>query len=156
MNSDTEVRLESPTNPIHIINEVKNRPIQIFTIMKIVTIHLSVLTIYSFIYFLRTIDNQLRGFLVWSVFTAIRNSSTSRIIEESATGNTCRNFVSLLFSNRRKRKQCNEVTKITKEGSRKKKVSIGTSAQSGSIDRNVVTLKKVKVGLKFTECRKSL
>ena len=33
---------------------------------------------------------NLRGFLVWSVFTAIRNSSASRLIEESATGNTCR------------------------------------------------------------------
>ena len=42
-----------------------------------------------------------------------------------------------------KRKQCKEVMKITKEGSYKK-VSIGTSAQSGSIDRKVT---KVKVGL---------
>ena len=40
--------------------------------------------------------------------------------------------------------------KITKEGSCQK-VSIGTSAQSGSIDRRVVTLEKVKVGLNITE-----
>ena len=36
--------------------------------------------------------------------------------------------------------------KITKEGSCQKIVSIGTSAQSGSIDRTVVILEKVKVG----------